>query len=126
MYERKCDNRMRVTASTCSAYFASLLELFRKPNMQTQYGHSQEPGLGSIKNKKKLICFLFCTAWVVVLQNTNASKAFFHRGVITVHHWCLLFLSLLFTVHVRLGPEMSDLPSVAPIKMLFQTSQITV
>lgn len=90
VYERKCDNRMRVTPSTCATHFASLQELFRKPNMQTQYGLSQEPGFGLIKKQN---CFLFCRAWVVVLQNTNASKAFFYRGVITVRHWCLLFLT---------------------------------
>lgn len=59
---------------------ASLLELFRKPRRQTQYRHSLHLGL----SKKKQICFLSCTIWVVVLKNTNASKGFFYRGVIAV------------------------------------------
>lgn len=43
----------------------------------------QSLGLRSIK---KQICFLICTPCVVLKQNTNASKAFFHRGVTAVHH----------------------------------------
>lgn len=109
VYERKCDNRMLITHPPVwhTLHLCWSFSVNRTCRRNTGTPKSLWAWVCQI-------CFLFCTAWVVVLQNTNASKAFFHRGVITVHHWCLLFLSLLFTVHVKLKLEMSDFPSEAP------------